>query len=44
MERRRILFDFASGVPEAAWTRIADGALISQTRTGHLKSILFEEV
>ena len=44
MEIRRLLFDFASGEPEAAWTRIADGALISQTRAGHLKSILFEEV
>jgi hypothetical protein len=44
VERRRILFEFAPGEPEAAWTRIADGALISQTRAGQLKSILFEEV
>ena len=44
MERRRILFEFAPGEPEAAWTRIADGALVSQTRAGQLKSILFEEV
>ena len=44
MEKRRVLFEFAPGEPEAAWTRIADGALVSQTRAGHLKSILFEEV
>jgi hypothetical protein len=43
-KKRRVLFDFASGESEAAWTRIADGALISQTRSAHLKSILFEEV
>ena len=44
MERRRILFEFAPDELEAAWTRIADGALISQTRAGHLKFMLFEEV
>ena len=44
MEKRRVVFEFAPGEPEAAWTRIADGALVSQTRAGHLKSILFEEV
>jgi hypothetical protein len=44
VEKRRILFEFAPGEPEAAWTRIAEGALISQTGSSHLKSILFEEV
>ncbi len=44
MEKRRVVFEFAPGEPEAAWTRIADGALVSQTRAGLLKSILFEEV
>jgi hypothetical protein len=44
VEGRRIFFEFTPGEPKAAWTRIADGALISQTRAGQLKSILFEEV
>jgi len=43
-EKRRVVFDFAPGEPEATWARIADGALVSQTKSGDLKSILFEEV
>ena len=44
VEKRLVVFDFAPDEPEATWTRIADGALVSQTQSGGLKSILFEEV
>ena len=43
-EKRRVVFDFAPGEPEPSWARIADGALVSQTQAGGLKSILFEGV
>ncbi len=43
-EKRLVVFDFAPGEPEATWVRIADGALVSRTKAGGLKSILFEEV
>ncbi len=43
-EKRLVVFDFAPGKPEASWVRIADGVLVSQTRAGGLKSILFEGV
>lgn len=43
-EKRLVVFDFAPGEPEATWVRIADGALVSQSQGGDLKSILFEEV
>ena len=43
-EKRRVVFDFAPGEPEASWSRIADGVLVSQTQAGGLKSILFESV
>jgi hypothetical protein len=41
---RLIVFNFAPGVPEATWFRIADSVLVSQTQAGDLKSILFEDV
>ncbi len=43
-EKRLVVFDFAPGEPEATWARIADGAIVSQTQAGGLKSILFEGV
>ena len=43
-KKRFVVFDFAPGEPEATWVRIADGALVSQTQSGDLKSILFEGV
>ncbi len=43
-EKRLVVFDFAPGEPEVTWARIADGALVSQTQAGGLKSILFEEL
>jgi hypothetical protein len=42
--KRLVVFDFAPGEPEAIWSRIADGALVSRTQAGYLKSIFFEEV
>ncbi len=43
-EKLLVVFDFAPGEPEASWSRIADGVLVSQTQAGGLKSILFEGV
>ncbi len=43
-EKRLVVFDFAPGEPAVTWARIADGALVSQTEAGDLKSILFEDV
>ncbi len=43
-ERHLVVFDFAPGEPEASWVRIADGALVSRTQKGDLKSVLFEGV
>ncbi len=44
VEKRLVVFDFAPSEPEASWARIADGALVSRTQAGGLKSILFEGV
>jgi hypothetical protein len=43
-EKRLVVFDFAPGELEVTWARIADGALVSRTQNGDLKSILFEGV
>jgi hypothetical protein len=42
VNKRLVVFDFAASELEASWARIADGALVSQTQGGDLKSILFE--
>ncbi len=44
VKKRLVVFDFAPGDPEASWARIADSALVSQTQSGDMKSILFEDV
>lgn len=44
VKKRLVVFDFAPGDPETSWARIADGVLVSQTQSGDLKSILYEDV
>jgi hypothetical protein len=43
-EKRLVVFDFAPDEPGVTWARIDDGALVSLTQAGSLKSILFEDV